>query len=164
MTLLELSPNTKATLKKFAPIAAWGILFIIVVVALTGGAAGLTAYIRGKGASSGFLDYMPDVPVPCPSDYRCGGTSREQVAMENRLYTDLREGSKYALPETVTMDAYDVIATEAEPTSCMIQRASAARETPQPEGQYTPYDEIEQGFLNRKKKTPMLAESALTSK
>lgn len=164
MTLLELSPNTRATLKKFAPVAAWGILFIIVVVALTGGAAGLAAYIRSKGASSGFLDYMPDVPRPCPSDYRCGGTSREQVAMENRLYTDLREGSKYALPETVTMDAYDVIATEAEPTTCMLERAAVAQETPQPEGQYTPYDEIEQGFQLRKKKAPMLTEPAKSTR
>lgn len=116
------------------------------------------------GTSTGFLDYMPDVPRPCPSDYRCGGTSREQMAMEHRLYVDLREGSKYALPETMTKDAYDVIATEAEPTSCMLQRAAKAQETPIPEGQYTPYDEIEQGFLERKKKTPMLAETALTSK
>lgn len=102
--------------------------------------------------SSGFLDYMPDVPRVCPSDYRCGGISRAQTKMEHHLYADLREGSKYALPETMTTDAYDVIATEAEPTNCMIKRASVGTEGPMPEGQYTPWDEIESGFLSRNQK------------
>lgn len=100
----------------------------------------------------GFLDYMPDIPRVCPSDYRCGGISRAQTKMEHHLYADLREGSKYALPETMTTDAYDVIATEAEPTNCMIKRASVGTESPMPEGQYTPWDEIESGFLSMHKK------------
>lgn len=115
----------------------------------------LKSLVSSKKTTSGFLDYMPDVPRPCPSDYRCGGTSREQIRMENRLYTDLRESSKYALPETMTADAYDVPANAAEPVSCMLGRASRAREMPQPEGQYTPWDEIESGFLDRAKKKPM---------
>lgn len=113
-------------------------------------------------SKSGFLDYMPDVPRPCPSDYRCGGASREQVRMENRLYTDLRESSKYALPETMTADAYDVPANAAEPVTCMLNRAASAKEALQPEGQYTPWDEIESGFLNRTKKKPMELQSTKT--
>jgi hypothetical protein len=138
--------------------------FVVIVGIIWASAAGGASYLkdREKPTTSGFLDYMPDVPRPCPSDYRCGGISREQVRMENRLYADLREGSKYALPETMTSDAYDVIATEAEPTDCMLKRASAAKEAPPQEGQYTPWDEIEQGFLARKKKTPLTSGDAKT--
>jgi hypothetical protein len=134
------------------PIGGFLIAFIIIMGVLWAGAFGLSAYLKSKEPKSGFLDYMPDVPRPCPSDYRCGGVSREQVRMEKHLFSDLREGSKYALPETMTMDAYDVTATEAEPTSCMVKRAARGREMPQPEGQYTPWDEIESGFLVRKTK------------
>ena len=159
----NLSPATKTKLKTCALGVGALIVAILFITAMVYGTDALGVAIGKMRSHAGFLDYIPDVPVPCPSDYRCGGTSREQVAMENRLYRDLREGSKYALPETVTTDAYDVIATEAEPTSCMLQRAAKAKETPMPEGQYTPYDEIEHRFLERKKKAPLLAESALTS-
>lgn len=155
----SLSPETKTSLSG----AVGFVIAALLIVCLALGINVLNTWVN-ETRSSPFLDHMPDTPRSCLSDYRYGGTSKEQLAMENRLYADLREGSKYALPETVTTDAYDVIATEAEPTSCMLRRAAVARETPMPEGQYTPYDEIENGFLERKKKAPLLAESALTSK
>lgn len=127
-------------------------VIMIVVGATIAATSGYFLRREQHQKSSGFLDYMPDVPRVCPSDYRCGGVSRAQTKMEHRLYADLREGSKYALPETMTTDAYDVIATEAEPTNCMIKRASVGTEAPMPEGQYTPWDEIESGFLSRNQK------------
>lgn len=137
--------------------AVFAIGFFIVTVFVIGNVIAIAMEKHRQNAirKSPFLDYMPDVPRPCPSDYRCGGTSREQVRMENRLYTDLRESSKYALPETMTPDAYDVPADAAEPVTCMLNRAARATEAPQPEGQYTPWDEIESGFLSRSKKKPM---------
>ncbi len=139
---------------------------IIVTFVITFSITGLIIVTKERNAiiakTSPFLDYMPDVPRPCPSDYRCGGASREQIRMENRLYTDLRESSKYALPETMTADVYDVSADAAEPVTCMLNRASRATEAPQPEGQYTPWDEIESGFLNRSKKKPMELQATKT--
>lgn len=128
------------------------VFFVLVIVYAFVQYIRLLMWLGALKQKSPFLDYMPDVPRPCPSDYRCGGTSREQVRMEERLYTDLRESSKYALPETMTSDTYDVPADAAEPTSCMLNRAATAKEAPKPEGQYTPWDEIESGFLTRSKK------------
>jgi hypothetical protein len=105
-----------------------------------------------KSGYQGYLDYMPDAVEPCPSSYKCGATTRRQVKMENNLFSDLRESSKYALPESVTTDQYSVIATESEPPSCMMRRAALAHEKPKEEGQYTPYEEIEEGYLKRKQK------------
>lgn len=146
----------KDTLGKYYTPLGWLVAFVLLVGILWVGATGLGAILKSRSATtSPFLDYMPDAPRPCPSDYRCGGVSREQVKMEKQLYANLLTGSKYALPETMTMDAYDVIASEAEPTSCMIKRASNATEAPPQEGQYTPWDEIESGFLNKTKKKPL---------
>lgn len=159
---MALSPETSSKLKSTAKVIVLVALVITVamVVILR---IDLVGWMTLKpSTTSSFLDYMPDVPRPCPSDYRCGGTSREQVRMENRLYTDLRESSKYALPETMTADAYDVPADAAEPVTCMLNRAAHATEAPQPEGQYTPWDEIESGFLNRSKKKPMELQATKT--
>ena len=113
--------------------------------------------------ASGFMDYMPTAIDPCPSHYRCGATTREQVRMENNLFSDLREGSKYTLPETVTSDQYDVVATEAEPPSCMLDRANKpGADAREEEGTYTPYDEIENGYMNRASKHATTAASLVS--
>ncbi len=114
----------------------------------------------GDAKTQPFLDYMPTAVQPCPSSYKCGATSIAQVAMENNLFSDLREANAYTLPETTTSDEVDVVPTEAEPTACMISRASKAREGPMGEGQYTPYAEIEDRFLGWKPKERTILKQA----
>jgi hypothetical protein len=99
-----------------------------------------------------YLDYMPTAIEPCPSYYNCGATTKEQIAMENRLYSDLRESEKYALPATLTPDQIDVVASDAEPTSCMIKRAAMAREGPKPEGVHDTWRAVDEGFEVKRRK------------
>lgn len=93
-----------------------------------------------------YLDYMPSAVEPCPSHYRCGATTKEQVAMENRLYADLRESEKYTLPATLTADQISVVATDSEPTGCMMARAAVAKEGPKPEGLDNTWESVDNGF------------------
>lgn len=101
-----------------------------------------------------YLDYMPTAVEPCPSHYRCGATTRQQAAMENRLYADLRESSKYALPETVTTDQVDIVASDAEPTACMLTRAARAREGPKPEGVDDTWSAVDDGYERMRRAGP----------
>jgi hypothetical protein len=116
---------------------------------------------RSQQKNQSFLDYMPTAVEPCPSHYKCGATSRAQVRLENNLFNDLRESNTFTLPETITTDQYDVIASEAEPTACMIRRAAQAHEGRLGEGQYTPYDEIEERFLTRRPKEASVTQLAV---
>jgi hypothetical protein len=126
-----------------------GALVLIAIVMIY-----IVAKKKGQAAKSGYLDYMPTAVQPCASDYRCGATTRQQAAMENNLYADLLESGRYALPETVTPDQVNVIASDAEPTGCMMARAARANENPKPEGMHDTWATVDDGFENMKRRMP----------
>jgi hypothetical protein len=103
---------------------------------------------RNKG-TEGYLDYMPSAIEPCPSHYKCGAASINQVAMENDLFNNLRESEKYASDPLMTQDQCCVLAKDSEPTDCMMKRNAAVRENSLPEGMYTPRDEMEKGLMKQ---------------
>lgn len=92
-----------------------------------------------------YLDYRPGGYVnACPSHFRCGAASRDQVQLENSLHTRLRETEKYFDAENPTDDQYHVPSSKAEPTVCTMRRAASAKEGLYPnDGMHTPHSEIE---------------------
>lgn len=122
-----------------------GFSFVLIIILIW------SCKVPSASGTQGYLDYMPDAVEPCPSHYRCGAASINQVQLENNLFANLRESEKYAVPELMGTDQYGVLAKQSEPTSCMMARAKVANETPLPEGMYTPDDDFERGFLQRQK-------------
>jgi len=96
-----------------------------------------------------FIDYMPSVVTPCPSHYKCGAASIDQVSMENDLYSNLRESNKYMSPELVNSDECCVQAKDSEPTKSIMSRSNTAYEAPLPDGMYTPENAFEKGMMKR---------------
>lgn len=138
---LMLDPKYTSIQKAYIGITVFrGIVTLIVIVII------LIIFVVGRHKPAGYLDYMPTAIEPCPSHYRCGATTREQIAMENRLYANLRESEKYSLPATLTSDMISVVATDSEPTSCMMARAARATEGPKPEGMDNTWESIDRDF------------------
>lgn len=104
----------------------------------------------GNKNEDGYLDYMPSAIEPCPSHYRCGAESINQVKLEKDLYLNLQESNKYANVEQIGSDECCVRAGEAEPMSSMLLRSSNVSEKPMGEGMYTPHSEIEARMMSRR--------------
>lgn len=96
-----------------------------------------------------FLDYSPSAVVPCPSHYKCGAASIDQVSMENDLYSNLMQSNTYMTSELMNTDECCIQAKDSEPSKSIIIRADAAYEAPLPAGMYTPENEIEIGMMQR---------------
>jgi hypothetical protein len=122
-----------------------GFSFVLIIILIW------SCGVPHASGAQGYLDYMPGAIEPCPSHYRCGAASIDQVKLENDLYANLRESEKYAVPELMGTDQYGVLAKQSEPTGCMIARAKVAHETPLPEGMYTPENDFERQLLLRQK-------------
>jgi hypothetical protein len=95
-----------------------------------------------------YVDYMPSVIQPCPSYYKCGAESKDQIARENTLYANLRKSNTYSVPEFMGTDEYYVQSKDSEPTESIMKRSTIAYEGDMQEGTYTPEDDIEAGMMN----------------
>ena len=96
-----------------------------------------------------YLDYIPSSVVPCPSHYKCGAASIDQVSMENDLYSNLRESNLSTTSELMNTDECCVQAKDSEPTKSVMLRSTTAYEAQLPEGMYTPEDAIETSMMRR---------------
>lgn len=90
-------------------------------------------------------DYIPSGSTNvCPTHYKCGASTIDQVQLENALAARLRDSEQNTETPNFTTDQVFVNPNDSEPTEAMKRRADCAREGVFPwDGLRTPYEDIE---------------------
>jgi hypothetical protein len=113
-----------------------------------------------SSVSQPFVDYQPGLIEPCPSQYKCGAQTRDQVALENRLFSDLREENTYDRHIDSSGELYYITAEEAEPQDHMMKREEQDV-PPMPEGTYVEHDEWNKQLSDESKRRAEILDSQL---
>ena len=95
-------------------------------------------------------DYMPSSATnTCPTHYKCGASTIDQVQLENSLAARLRETEKNSETPNFGYDQVFIPPVESEPSDAMKKRADCAKDGAFPwEGMAAPYDDFELGMMD----------------
>lgn len=127
-----------------------GVILAILIILVVECGRATPSYPVDPKTTDAFLDYRPGgYASACPSHYKCGAASLDQVQLENSLHTRLRESEKYYDAANPTDDQYHVTPMKAEPVACRMTRAANTKEGKYPEdGMITPHSDIEKRMMD----------------
>lgn len=124
---------------------------IILGILVISGFIGLIVFLLTKESYDSFAaDYMPSSATnTCPTHYKCGASTIDQVQLENSLAARLRETEKNSETPNFGYDQVFVQPVESEPSDAMKKRADCAKDGAFPwEGMSAPYDDFESGMMD----------------
>ena len=126
-----------------------GLIIFLVVVSIFALIV-ILIIIFTKPSENFAADYMPSSATnTCPTHYKCGASTIDQVQLENSLAARLRETEKNSETPNFGYDQVFVQPVDSEPSDAMKKRADCAKDGAFPwEGMSSPYDEFELGMMD----------------